>query len=70
MATANMEEGSTQIGESVTIRGNVSGDESLTIYGRVEGSIQLNETLQVAPSGVVKADIKVQHVIVSGVVVG
>lgn len=70
MATTFMEDSSTQIGQSVTIRGNISGDESLTVYGRIEGSIQLEETLHIAQSGIVKADIKVQHVIISGVVVG
>ena len=70
MATTFMEDSSTQIGQSVTVRGNISGDESLTVYGRIEGSIQLEETLHIAASGVVKADIKVQHVIISGVVVG
>lgn len=60
----------TVIGESVKIRGNLHGEEDLHILGRVEGSIDLDRTLVVAESGIVKAEVKVRNAVVSGVVVG
>ena len=60
----------TIIGESVRIQGNLSGDEDLHVLGRVDGRIDLQRTLVVAPSGIVKAEVNVKNAIVSGVVVG
>lgn len=60
----------TVIGESVKIRGNLQGDEDLHVLGRVEGSIDLDRTLVVAQSGIVKAEVKVRNAVISGVVVG
>lgn len=67
---ANGEGGSTIIGESVQIKGTLSGDEDLHVFGRIDGRIELQRTLIVAPSGIVKADVSVSHAIISGVVVG
>jgi cytoskeletal protein CcmA (bactofilin family) len=61
---------STIIGPSIVIRANLQGDEDLTVLGRVEGTINLTKTVNVAESGVVKADLTVRNAIVSGVVVG
>ena len=63
-------DGSTLIGESITVTGNVSGDEDLTIRGRVEGSISIAKTLVVEAGGVVKAEISARNCVISGVVVG
>lgn len=60
----------TIIGESVQVRGNLSGDEDLHVLGRVEGSLDLERTLVVAESGVVKAEVTVKNAVISGVVVG
>lgn len=60
----------TIIGESVRIQGNLSGDEDLHVLGRVDGRVDLQRTLVVAPSGIVKAEVNVKNAIVSGVVVG
>ena len=68
MATA--ESTVTVIGESVKIRGNLRGDEDLHVLGRVEGSLDLDRTLVVAESGIVKAEVKVRNAVISGVVVG
>lgn len=62
--------GSTLIGETITVTGNVSGDEDLTIRGRVEGSISIAKTLVVEAGGVVKAEIHARNCVISGVVVG
>jgi len=67
MATAN---GSTVIGESILINGNLQGDEDLTVRGRVEGTVTLTRTLVVEPTGVVKAEVQVKNCIIAGVVIG
>jgi cytoskeletal protein CcmA (bactofilin family) len=62
--------GTTIIGPSILISGNLTGDEDLTVRGRVEGELTLTKTLIVENSGVVKANVAVKNAIVSGVVVG
>ena len=63
-------EGSTIIGESILISGNLNGDEDLTVRGRVEGTLTLTKTLVVEPTGVVKAEVQVKNCVISGAVVG
>ncbi len=63
-------EGSTIIGESILINGNLNGDEDLTVRGRVEGTLTLTKTLVVEQTGVVKAEVQVKNCIISGAVVG
>ena len=65
-----MAEPTTIIGEFTSVHGNLQGDEDLVVLGRVDGSIQLERTLVVEPSGVVKADVSVRNAVVSGIVVG
>ncbi len=60
----------TMVGETILITGNLRGDEDLTVLGRVEGHIHLSKTLLVAERGIVKAEIDVKNVVVSGIVVG
>ncbi len=60
----------TMIGNSITIDGEISGDEDLIIHGTVRGKIQLKESLFVESSGVLEADIETQNVDVSGQVTG
>jgi cytoskeletal protein CcmA (bactofilin family) len=67
MATAS---GSTIIGESILINGNLQGDEDLTVRGRVEGTVRLSRTLVVEPSGVVRAEVQVRNCIIAGAVIG
>src|SRR3954462_15771496 len=62
--------GNTVIGQSILISGKLTGDEDLTVRGRVEGELTLTKTLIVEPSGIVKANVAVKNVIISGVVVG
>jgi cytoskeletal protein CcmA (bactofilin family) len=64
-------EGSTVIGRSVTIRGELSGKEDLYIDGTVEGTITLPESrLTVGPNARVLADLQAQDVVIYGVVEG
>ena len=65
-----MAEVTTIIGDTIRLQGHLQGDEDLTVLGRVDGTIELSQTLIVEPSGVVKADVTVQNAIISGVVVG
>lgn len=63
-------EGSTLIGETITVSGNVQGDGDLTIRGRLEGSVSIAKTLVVEAGAVVKAEIQARNCVISGVVVG
>jgi cytoskeletal protein CcmA (bactofilin family) len=64
-------EGSTVIGKSVIIRGEVSGSEDLYIDGDVEGTVTLAENrLTIGPNARVRADIHVREVVVFGHLTG
>jgi cytoskeletal protein CcmA (bactofilin family) len=59
------------IGRSITIKGEVTGDEDLLIQGRVDGSVDLKQhAVTVGPEGEVKADIRGRIVTVEGKVEG
>ncbi len=59
------------IGRSITIHGEVTGDEDLLIQGRVEGSVDLKQhSVWIGTDGVVKATITARQVIVEGKVEG
>ena len=64
-------EGSTVIGKSVTIRGEVAGNEDLYMDGVVEGTIALPESrLTVGPNARVMADVNAHEVVIFGLVEG
>ena len=64
-------EGSTVIGKSVVIRGELSGSEDLFMDGRIEGTITLSDgRLTVGPNARILADISVRDLIVYGQVDG
>ena len=64
-------EGSTVIGRSVTIRGELSGREDLYMDGMIEGTVSLPESrLTVGPNARVMADIHARDVVVYGLVEG
>jgi cytoskeletal protein CcmA (bactofilin family) len=64
-------EGSTVIGKSVTIKGELSGNEDLYMDGDIEGTITLpDHALTIGPNARVLADIRVRDVIVFGNVTG
>jgi cytoskeletal protein CcmA (bactofilin family) len=59
------------IGRSITIKGEVTGDEDLLIQGRVDGSVDLKQhAITVGPDGEVKASITARVVTVEGRVEG
>jgi cytoskeletal protein CcmA (bactofilin family) len=64
-------EGSTVIGKSVVIRGELSGSEDLYIDGDVEGTVTLPENrLTIGPNARVRADISVHDVVIFGHLTG
>jgi cytoskeletal protein CcmA (bactofilin family) len=65
------EQGSTVIGRSVTIHGELSGNEDLTMDGVLEGTIHLAESrLTVGPNARLMADIEARDVVIYGLVEG
>jgi cytoskeletal protein CcmA (bactofilin family) len=63
--------GTAQLGQSLHVTGEISGDEDLLIDGSVEGLVQLHERkLTVGPTARVTADIIAGEVVVCGNVKG
>ena len=59
------------IGKSLHIKGELSGNEDLTIEGKVEGKITLNGySVTIGQSGLVMAEIHAKSVVVGGQVRG
>jgi cytoskeletal protein CcmA (bactofilin family) len=64
-------EGSTVIGKSVTIRGDLAGKEDLYMDGDIQGTITLIEhALTVGPNAHVIADINARDIVVHGSIQG
>jgi cytoskeletal protein CcmA (bactofilin family) len=63
-------DGATNVGPGIRISGRVTGEEDLHVEGRIDGAIQLSDTLFVAPGGIVAAEVEAHNVVVSGVIVG
>jgi len=60
-------EGSTVIGKSVVIRGELSGNEDLYVDGDLEGTITLTgNRLTIGPNARVVADLTVRDLVVLG----
>lgn len=63
--------GAALIGATITIKGDVVGDENLMIEGKVEGSVTLNtHELTIGQSGQVQADITAKNIRIDGEVKG
>ena len=59
------------IGQSIQIKGELTGNEDLTIDGTVEGNIELKENnLTIGPNGNIKADTNAKKVTIIGEVLG
>jgi cytoskeletal protein CcmA (bactofilin family) len=59
------------IGQSIQMKGELTGNEDLTIDGTVEGNIELKENnLTIGPNGHIKADINAKTVTITGEVQG
>lgn len=61
----------TTIGHSITIKGEVSSDESLRVDGNIRGQIHMRDAeLTIGPSARVEADLRATRVLVLGTVRG
>ena len=59
------------LGDSVFIKGELSGSEDLTLCGQMQGSVKLPEhTLTIGPNAKIDAEITAKAVVVTGAVVG
>lgn len=59
------------IGKSISIKGDLTGNEDLVLEGKVEGKVELpNNQLTVGANGTVKAEIQAKSVVVIGKVTG
>ncbi len=63
-------EGSSFIGRSMKLKGNISAEEEILIEGIVEGSIKMKHNVIIGKSGKVKADITAKEIIIKGEVNG
>lgn len=60
----------TAIGPTIVIKGKLKSDEDLIVKGRIDAEITSTKALLIENSGVVKANVKVKSVRISGVLVG
>jgi cytoskeletal protein CcmA (bactofilin family) len=59
------------IGASISVVGDLSGEEDLVVHGRVEGKIELNQyAVTIGKTGRVKADVYGKMIVVEGEVEG
>lgn len=59
------------IGASITIQGDLAGEEDLTIHGRVQGTVDVKgNSVTIGESGRVKADVYAKTIFVEGEVEG
>ena len=64
-------EGTTMIGKSVVIRGDLSGSEDLFLDGQLTGSVTMPDSrLTVGPNARLNADVTVQELVVLGQITG
>lgn len=69
--SSSRRQGAAIIGPSITIKGDVSGDEDLVIQGRIDGTVNLKKhNVTVGSEGRVKADIFGRTVTIEGEVNG
>ncbi len=70
-SSASAVSSSSMIGKTISIKGEITGAESLQIEGHIEGSISLpDDRVTVGSSGRVSATITAQDIVLQGVVTG
>ena len=67
---ATKEQEITQIGHSVTIKGDISGKSDVRVAGTINGSISIEGELIVERQGLVEAEIKTTTAVIAGAVKG
>ena len=67
MGTAPASGGFANIGKTILIRGEISGQEDVYVDGQIEGSVQLSgNSLTIGPNGKVHASVAARNVTVGG----
>ena len=67
MSTAPTSGGFANIGKTVVIKGEISGNEDMYVDGQVEGSVQLlGNSLTIGPNGRIHASVAAKNVTVGG----
>lgn len=64
------EVGHSIIGKGLTLKGEIVCHENLTVEGQIEGNITTEHQMSIGRNGRVKAEIKANHVKISGAVTG
>jgi len=60
-----------KLGNTMSIKGELSGSEDMTLYGQMEGSIRLpNHTLTIGPDADIRAEISAKALVIMGTVTG
>ncbi|MBD3308942.1 hypothetical protein GF339_21190 [candidate division KSB3 bacterium] len=68
---ATRKEGSvTVIGQGITLKGELLGEEDVKVEGRIEGKIHLSKNLIVGQTGVIEADVEAENINIGGTVTG
>lgn len=62
--------GSSLIGRSMLIKGDLVSEENLVIEGKMEGTLKANNQVVVGKDGLVKADVEAHEVIIRGKIIG
>src|SRR5215475_2585780 len=60
----------TIIGSTMLIEGEIDGEEKLVVLGTVQGKIKIDQGVEIARSGVVRAEIETDSLSVAGQVNG
>ncbi len=70
-ATLERGRNTAQIGKSLKVKGEISGNEDLYIDGEIEGTVELEQnSLTVGPNGKVQADVTARSITILGCVQG
>lgn len=62
--------GSSLIGRSMFIKGDLESEENMVIEGKMEGTLKAKNQVVVGKDGFVKADVEAQEIIIRGKIVG
>jgi cytoskeletal protein CcmA (bactofilin family) len=60
----------TVVGQTMVLRGSISGEGDIEIHGRVEGDIEVDGEVTLAEGAMVKGDISGRRIVVRGAVAG
>jgi cytoskeletal protein CcmA (bactofilin family) len=70
-AVATPSVNTSDLGQSLSIKGELTSSEDMTLYGRMEGRVNCpDHMLTIGPQAAVKADIAARAVVVRGAVIG